>query len=32
MLDPSALKQKAVDQTGLDEFGDEPMEDGLAVF
>lgn len=32
MLDTSALKQQAVDQTGLDEFGDEPMEDGLAVF
>tara|TARA_B100000949_G_scaffold234957_1_gene255825 strand:- start:31 stop:1161 length:1131 start_codon:yes stop_codon:yes gene_type:complete len=32
MLDPNALKQQAVDQTGLDNFGDEPLNDGLIAF
>ena len=29
MLDPRTLKQQAIDLTGLDDFGDEPLDDGL---
>ena len=32
MLDPRTLKQQAIDLTGLDDFGDEPLDDGLTIF
>jgi hypothetical protein len=31
-FDPEVLKQRAVQETGLGEFGAEPFEDGLAAF
>lgn len=32
MLDPAALKQQATAKTGLQRFGDEPLDDGLTAF